>query len=209
MLSVTQLSELSTTPKINEISYKLLAEYYSEYLLGTEYRYSLNYSIDGQVQKEVVSIYFNEENFCHLLGIETIAKPFTNSENISQYKGELGWSNAINGDLTMDNLKKLNKKGFKNNKDKAIFFYLIPKILINPKIIKFDKSIVKPKTTITSKFVFYENTLNAYVHIGMDCRNGKYFPRSLFIERINKNNSGDKYITNQTEVTIEEIKIIN
>ena len=41
----------------------------------------------------------------------------------------------------------------------------------------------------------------------MDYKDGKYFPRSLFIERINKNKSGDKYIKNQTKVTIEENKI--
>lgn len=207
MLSTTELFELTEHPKINQISYKLLAEYYEKYLLNNKFIYDLQYEEYGQTKKKTICIIPEKRNFCHLLGIEKIASPIVNKKNLFNYRSETGFDNVKKGLITIENFKKLNKKGFNNCKDKAIFFYLIPKILYNPVIIKFDNKKVIPSTSISCEFVFYEKILNAYVHIGMDCDENTYFPKSLFIEKIKESNPGTKFINKQTEITVTKIQI--
>ena len=67
MYNCESLYNLTLKPKINDISLKLLSEYYKKYLLPYQFRYVFN---DGKT----ITLEFKEEYFCHLIGTESIVK---------------------------------------------------------------------------------------------------------------------------------------
>lgn len=199
MLNCTDLRNLTMIPRINDISLELLKDYYKSYLNPFIY----NYTIAGNSN---VQVRFEEENFCHLLGIESIVKTSINRRDLHNYRGINGWNNISNGVLTFDCLKKLNKNNFKDKKEKFVFFYLIPNLIETPKAIDFDNSIVIPATNIKSKFIFYDKYNSAYIHLGIEKsdKGDYYIPRTFLIEKITDKSDGEKYIKNQGKITVSK-----
>ena len=91
MYSAIELKALSIKPRINDISLKVLSEYYEMFLYPFIYHYHRK-SID---EEKDIELRFEKENFCHLLGIESIVKYSVPMRNLHNYKGENGWDNAI------------------------------------------------------------------------------------------------------------------
>lgn len=70
MYTALELRTLNIKPRINDISLKILSEYYQMFLAPFIY----NYHIVSKTEEKDIKLNFELENFCHLLGIESTVK---------------------------------------------------------------------------------------------------------------------------------------
>ena len=68
-------------PRINDITLKVLADYYAFFLNPFIYKYTFKHNPEKSFE-----IWFDKENFCHLLGLETIAKYSVPFKKLHNYK---------------------------------------------------------------------------------------------------------------------------
>lgn len=200
--TVKGLYELKQKPNLSKISLELLLKYYEQYLKPYRFTYTLS---NGRT----VNLTFEDEKFCHLLGIETVAiKKYKRKSHLtSPYKSVKGYRRIKEGKLTFKSLKQLEPNGFKSIKDKIIFFYLIPHILESPEII-IDYVQDPSVSLVNCKLMIFELLHGVYVHLGIEIEKGNaYFPRTFLVERITVKNDGTRFIANQPNlITIEKIE---
>jgi phage-Barnase-EndoU-ColicinE5/D-RelE like nuclease4 len=204
-LTCQDLYVATENPRINDLTLDLLREYYETYL--HPYIYQFEFVDPIQNAPRTIELRFDQENFCHLLGIDTIVKYIVNGDEINQYKGQPGWDNIVKGTLTFGLLRDpKTKQRFKDMKSKFVFFYLIPKFIESPKAVLYDKGKVDGNTRVDCEILFYDQLQNAYVHIGikLDDDLGYYIPKTFLIEKT-KNKDGLKYINDQTEIIVSKI----
>ena len=207
MHTIDSLYKLTLSPKINDISLKLLKDYYEAYLSP----YIFTYQTTDLSKNISFSVMLSPENFCHLLGIEKIHRFHVNKKYLYQYYGISGWNNIDTGIITFDSMKTLNPKGFNDNKYKYIYFYSLPRLLENPLAIKFDPIIYKSnginrRTNLSFDIVFYDVYDHAFVHLGLikNETTGYYVPQSLFVEKEKK---VDPYTDNQQTIIVSKTNI--
>lgn len=70
MYKAEELCGLLIKPKINDIDLDVLQDYYRKFLNPFIYQYD----ITENEKQSSIQLRFDEENFCHLLGIESIVK---------------------------------------------------------------------------------------------------------------------------------------
>ena len=106
MYNPEDLRSLTIKPKINDIDLPILKDFYTMYLMPFIYTYSIT---DADSNRQL-QLRFDNVRFCHLLGLESIAKGHVKYNELSQYKGEKGWNNIEAGNLAFKHLKTLNQK---------------------------------------------------------------------------------------------------
>lgn len=207
-LTCEQLINLTLKPRINDIDLNVLRQYYENYLEAYIFRYRI---IGKDNYDKAIEVRFSKDKFCHLVGIESIVKYSVNSKTLKEYKGLKGWNNIESRDLTFDKLKRINKKRFKDKKDKMVFFYLIPLLLDKPKCIRFNRNMIQGSTNIDCELLFYDTCHNAYIHIGLQKSDDKkyYFPKSFFIEKITEKNTGKKFVQGQEKIYLQKVTKLN
>lgn len=205
ILTCEQLFNATENPKINAISLDLLREYYETYLHPNIYYYEIIDESKGEQKKKTIELRFDQENFCHLLGIESIVR--YNVRDVRHYKAQLGWDNIKNGVIDFADLKKKSKRGFNNNKARFVFFYLVPELVEKPRGLLFDPAKVSVNTQVDCELLFYDQFKKSYIHIGIkeDVDLGYYIPKTFLIEKITDFNDGLKYINNQQTITVKKI----
>lgn len=201
MYSATELKTLEEKPRISDISIEVLQRYYEFFLMPFIYEYIITYD-DGN--EKMMQLRFDEDNFCHLLGVESIAKKAVAFSNLVEYKGKKGWDNIKNGIITFTRLKQGNQRQFKNVKAKYVYFYLLPNMISNPLAINYRRELVNPATNIECEIMFYSYCENAVVHLGMEYSDAKgyYIAKSFFIEKLSKDNPVDIYIKDQENLLV-------
>ena len=202
MYNPEDLRSLTIKPKINDIDLPILKDFYTMYLMPFIYTYSIT---DADSNRQL-QLRFDNVRFCHLLGLESIAKGHVKYNELSQYKGEKGWNNIEAGNLAFKHLKTLNQKKFKSIKAKFVYFYLIPDLLDKPLGVMFDKNNVNPPVQIESEILFYSSYENSVIHLGIDKEDNSvfYYPRTFFVEKLGKDNVTDKYTINQPSITVKK-----
>lgn len=202
MYNPEDLRSLTIKPKINDIDLPILKDFYTMYLMPFIYTYSIT---DADSNRQL-QLRFDNVRFCHLLGLEAIAKGHVKYNELSQYKGEKGWNNIEAGNLAFKHLKTLNQKKFKSIKAKFVYFYLIPDLLDKPLGVIFDKNNVNPPVQIESEILFYSSYENAVIHLGIDKEDNNvfYYPRTFFVEKLGKDNVTDKYTINQPSIAVKK-----
>lgn len=202
MYNPEDLRSLTIKPKINDIDLPILKDFYTMYLMPFIYTYSIT---DADSNRQL-QLRFDNVRFCHLLGLESIAKGHVKYNELSQYKGEKGWNNIEAGNLAFKHLKTLNQKKFKSIKAKFVYFYLIPDLLDKPLGVIFDKNNVNPPIQIESEILFYSSYENAVIHLGIDKEDNSvfYYPRTFFVEKLGKDNVTDKYTINQPSIAVKK-----
>lgn len=205
MYNALELKELTMKPKINDISLEVLREFYEIFL----YPFVFTYTVIPNDKR--IAVRFNTKNFCHLLGIETVAKNAVKFSELYKYRGEEGWNNVKNGVIDIKHLKSLNKKKFLSVKAKYVYFYLIPSLLETPLAVNYDKNKVMPSTNIECELLFYSIYDNAVIHLGLEKEEEEdfYFPRTFFVEKLSEPEDKDHYIDNQERIMVtKENRII-
>ena len=202
MYNPEDLRSLTIKPKINDIDLPILKDFYTMYLMPFIYTYSIT---DADSNRQL-QLRFDNVRFCHVLGLESIAKGHVKYNELSQYKGEKGWNNIEAGNLAFKHLKTLNQKKFKSIKAKFVYFYLIPDLLDKPLGVMFDKNNVNPPVQIESEILFYSSYENAVIHLGIDKEDNSvfYYPRTFFVEKLGKDNVTDKYTINQPSIAVKK-----
>lgn len=198
MLTLEALMALTAKPIISSIDIPLLKDLFEYHLYPYYFVYKLN---DGNE----VLLRFDKERFCHLIGLENIVKKVTSNPNLlKNYRGQAGWDNIVSGNINIIHMKKLVGKEFNNYKDKLVFFYNIPRLLMDANtVVKYKKI---EGSRIECEIIIYSVYDKAYVHLGIekDSSGNHYFPRSFWMERKTASNDGDRYIVNQNHVSIIE-----
>lgn len=186
-------------PRINDIDLNVLQDYYGKFLNPFIYQYD----IQDEEKHSSIQLRFDEENFCHLLGIESIVKYSVPKKEIHNYKGQDGWNFIKNTGLSIKDLKKLNKNKFKSIKAKFVYFYLMPEIIENPIAVHFNNEEIDPPTKIDCDILFYTKEENAVIHLGIknDRKLGYYIPKTFFVEKLG-DDGVDIYIDKQKKIEV-------
>lgn len=201
MYTAIELKGLEIKPRINDISLEILREFYEIFLMPFIYTYTLT----KKDETKVITVRFLPENFCHLLGIESIAKRAVKAKVLHEYRGESGWNQIKSGKIDIKHLKQLNKRQFQSVKAKYVYFYLIPSLIENPLAVNYDKSKVMPPTQIDCELLFYSNYDNAVIHLGLEKHTeGYYVPRTFFIEKLINEDDKDIYVDGQEQITVKK-----
>ena len=212
MYTAVELKNLQIKPRINDISLRILADYYAMFL----HPFIFKYSIKSGEEKRNIELRFDKENFCHLVGLETIARNAVPYREMYKYKGIGGW-NSIYGDnsdgfvIDIPYLKSLNKKKFLNIKAKFVYFYLLSDLAASPLSVEFKNQNVNPPTKIDCEIMFYSMVEgdNAIIHLGIkkDEKSEYYIPKTFFVEKVS-DKCDDIYIAGQKEVETEVLNRI-
>lgn len=197
MYKAEELYGLSIKPRINDIDLDVLQDYYRKFLNPFIYQYKI---VEDEKESSV-QLRFDEENFCHLLGIESIVRYAVPKKEIHNYKGQGGWNFIQNTGLSFNDLKKINKSKFKSIKAKFVYFYLMPDIIENPIAVHFKNENVDPPTKIDCDILFYTKDEDAIIHLGIkkDEALGYYIPKTFFVEKIGADGI-DIYIDKQKQI---------
>ena len=198
-----ELKDLAIKPKINDISLAVLQNYYEIFLMPFIYTYYV--AVDDDVRE--FKLRFDSDKFCHLLGIESIARNHVKYRDLNKYRGKKGWDGIKNGNIDFKHLKMLNKNMFQSVKAKFVFFYLIPNLIEEPLAVLFDGNKVNPPVQIKSEMLFYSTFNNAVIHLGIDKDEDEiYFPRTFFVEKLGNANLKDIYTVNQKKIEVVKEK---
>ncbi|BCJ92821.1 hypothetical protein acsn021_03900 [Anaerocolumna cellulosilytica] len=202
MYSAIELHEVEEKPRISDITMAVLQQYYEIYLMPFIFEYTVTYENGSE---KMLQLRFDEDNFCHLLGVESIAKKAVKFSMLAEYRGKKGWDNVKNGVITFACLKKLNQRQFKNVKAKYVYFYLMPNMISNPLAINYKRDLVDPETNIECEIMFYSYCENAVIHLGIEYSEDKgyYIARSFFVEKLSNDNPVDNYIKNQENISAD------
>ncbi|MGZ4121845.1 MAG: PBECR4 domain-containing protein [Tumebacillaceae bacterium] len=196
MLDIHALRDLSKNPAINQISLKLLVEFFEYYLEPYRYLFTLE---DGTT----IQLDFDSHRLCHLLGLESVMKP-TPYHILKNYKGQLGYENIKSEAIDFKDLKNKRPKNFSNGKDKFVHFHLIPRLLEESNLLlEYDPGKVQG-SRIQCKLLMYSLDESSYVHLGLELEDHgrSYYPRTFFKERITGTSDGLKHIKEQTIVRV-------
>ncbi|MCQ4086386.1 PBECR4 domain-containing protein [Saccharibacillus sp. JS10] len=189
--NATALLALTSKPKIDEINLRLLQEFYAQYLNPKTYTYTL-------ADENVIILKFEEDKFCHLVGVEQSVRGSVSPNVLNSYKGKNGWNRIKNEEITFAHLKATGGKAkFGDIKIKLVYFYLLPHILSSPNKVVYYNVVVNH---INCEILIYDIQQNAYIHLGIEKgSDGIYFPRTFLIEKITASSSGTKFIVPQPE----------
>lgn len=202
MHSVTDLHGLTEKPNMSKISLQLLQDYSEECLKP----YSITDYLDNG---QVIMLIFEDHRFCHLIGIETIAKVKYGKRHwlTKPFRGLNGYQGIKDGTITFKSLKQLSGM-FTSVKDKLIFFYLIPHLIESPEIVidyVHDPSV----SFVECKIMIFDILHEVQVHLGIEIQeDGRYYPRTFLIERITDTKDGTRFTANQqNKISVEKIEV--
>lgn len=202
MYTATELKNLTIKPRINDITLQLLADYYTIFLNLFIFKYSIKNT------NKNIELWFDKECFCHLVGLETVAKNSVPFKDLYKFRGINGWNNIYgkNNDgfiIDIPYLKNLNKRKFKNMKAKFVYFYLLPNLIANPLSVRFKNEHVSPPTRIDCDIMFYSKVKddNAIIHLGIKENEitKHYIPKTFFVEKVSSKQE-DIYLAQQEEI---------
>ncbi|MFJ7932644.1 PBECR4 domain-containing protein [Peribacillus sp. NPDC096448] len=201
MHNVTDLYNLSQKPLMGKISLELLMDYYEEYLRPFKVCYQLS---DGNS----IDLIFDRKRFAHLVGIETIAKTkYKGNRMLEGYRGEKAYKSIKKGQIDFAHLRNIGSRSvFNSMKNKWLFFYQLPHIILSPEAIFRYKKV--SGSNIQCEILIYDLMHGVCAHLGIEKdSSGKfYIPRTFFIEK----NNGLKFVQDQDdEITVNVIDKID
>ena len=122
-MSILTLANLATHPTRtakHRVKVSLLAEYYEHFLFPNYYDFNLG-------NNNTIRIDFHKDYFCHLVGIDQIAKAkFKNQKDpkFFMHRGKQGFRRARSGKLEFGYLKNLHQYEYAKQEDKFFFLSL-------------------------------------------------------------------------------------
>ena len=204
ILTLETLSSHSTRTNAQQITMSLLANYYETYLFPTYYDLKLS-------NGTTIRIDFHKGNFCHLIGIDQIAKEHFKKTDpkLFMHRGPGGFQRAKKGKLEFSYLKNLHQHQYQYEEPKFYFFHFLHTMMDsgNLKLVNYTQI---PNSSITCDFMFHDKYDNALIHLGVEksAKTGSFFPKTFFVRYLTNPNV-DSYIKPQTPVKIEEINKIH
>lgn len=191
-----QFAQLTEKPKLDEIDFNTLIDYYEKYLAPYIYEFELD-------NGDKFSLKFGWQHFPHLIGLHKPAEAAfgRKSPKVLRYKGMYGYKQLKKGKITKETLKNLNKSAYKDMKSKMVNFYLLHKFLTRNDAAEY----IRVQNNINNiDILLYEKQDDFYIHLGITKAGGEgqYAPTTFFIESITEHSTGDKYIQGQNPLQI-------
>lgn len=151
-----------------------------------------------------LTVMFFRESLCHLMGLQHIFN------NDTRYLGGKGYQKIKDELVTVDTLKKRNKKQYNFIKERLRHFDEIVNVLRYGKIISFNEEKVKNGTYIKADFVIYNNKENYVLHLFLrkEMNTDIYTPISYIVQTKNDIYS-NKFLDNQRQIKIIDRKEIS
>lgn len=161
------------------------------------------FGVDYQItavkeQKEIsVVVYFSEEHFHHLIGLNKLR----DIEGLQGNRTQV-FTNILNGKLTYDDIR--NSAFIETVNERIKYFTQLESLLQNEIVIKFDKR--KAHSTINATMLLYQKQDDVYLHLFLTSKNGNseiLIPCSFFPRKDNM------YIVHQEVYKVVEIKKVD
>lgn len=176
-------ANLSSTPTADQLTLKLVLEYYDEYIEPYVYTYTVK-------DEEAIRLKFNYVNFPHLIGLHYApnAKYGQNSDKAKQFKGYDGYQGVKNGSIDKQTIKSMfDKKNYhySDMTKKMRYFYNLHKVLESPSAVYYNKSKnnKKQNSLIDCHIILYKIINDQYIHVGLDKSGDKYVAKTFLVER--------------------------
>ncbi|MGW9529751.1 PBECR4 domain-containing protein [Paenibacillus terrae] len=188
MLDLTTLLSLNKKPNFADIDLPVLRELFYKEL----YPYTFEFILSTG---ETITLKFDLNKFCHLVGIEKTAKQqrTLRGRQLKEYKGMRGLNNIFKGVLNKASIRNL---GVNLNpmKDKMLHFYFLPRLMNTSSLM--IKYVPSTTSALSCEFFIYDlhSPDNAYIQLGLQKEwHGKwYYPESFLVNRITAANPTNK-----------------
>ncbi|MFD0942899.1 PBECR4 domain-containing protein [Savagea faecisuis] len=195
-------ANLSSIPTADQLTLKLVLEYYDSYIEPYIYTYTSK-------NEEKIVLKCSHTNFPHLIGLHYAAnaKYGRNHEKAKQFRGFNGYNGIKSGNITKQTIKAIypkKKEFYKDMTKKIRYFYNLHKVLESPLAVYYNKNKNEKKknSDINCDVLLYKIINNQYIHVGLDEEGGKYVPKTFLIE------SEPIFIDGQTVIEIEKYEKI-
>lgn len=204
MATSENYDQLRTKANLRKFPLKTVAEYYEKIIMPYIYVYQLQLK-NGNYRN--ITLKCSEENFCHLLSLESIVK--NRRVDKTHFKGDDGWQHVIQGHITYKHLSELSKEDFEKYADEFCWFHHLDDLLMEGIWCQFDAKKLKNSRLDSEYLIFYQAGKDLLV-LGIDSEDRKnYFPRTFFVEQ-NTPLQKSYYYPNQDPVKIERCaKVLN
>ncbi len=185
LLTVEQLCSLDYIPNTEQVSLKLIAEFYDRYLSKKQMYYRIAH------QQQEIRLRFETGALCHLLGIHHIVSG-------REGRSHLGHENLKNEKITFKTLEARNPNTYQEQQLRMLGFHFIYQLIQNPNLQEGDK-----KGILRADFIFYDN---------ITVKRAQLFLRKQFEKDSNSNfyvpvsYSIDRRLPNKRKIGVKEIK---
>lgn len=191
-------ANLSNTPTADQLTLKLVLEYYDDYIEPYIYTYTTK-------SEEKINLKCSYANFPHLIGLHYAAnaKYGRNHKKTEEFKGFEAYKGIKSGSIIKQTIKEIypeKKEHYKDMTRKIRYFYNLHKVLESPSAVYYNKSNSEKKknNAIDCDILLYKIIDNQYIHVGLDEEGGKYVPKTFLVE------PGPVFIDGQTVIEIEK-----
>lgn len=188
----------TSVPTADQLSLKLVLEYYDAYVEPYIYTYI------GK-NEENITLKFAYSNFPHLIGVHYAAnaKYGRNSDKAKKFRGYPAYESIKNGTMDKQTIKSIYPKKNEYYKDmtkKMRYFFTIHKVLEDPEAVYYnkEKNEKKKNNDIDCDILLYKFIHNQYIHVGLDKSGDKYVAKPFLIE------PSPIFIDGQTIIEIEK-----
>lgn len=223
--SKEELRNLGIVPKLKKLDLSILAEYYCEHLVNKSFKFKIR--LHRSKEEFEIDIRFFEDNMPHLLGIQKVVENTKYRDQMYKYEGNIGYKGIVDRAITIDSLRELDKElrskgngytgygqdGFKSIEYRIIYFYMLPRLMEECKMVKFSAEKVTRyfggNCCLKSDFILFHNELGVKLQLGViKEKNGKmyYVPETFIPTKISKRNA-ERLTKGQTYANIIERSI--
>jgi hypothetical protein len=152
MVLLEELKEIVSTPREEDISLQLLAEFYQTYISNRVYELEMR---DGQI----LIFSAKDEHFPHLIGLHKFRdKNHSNYKlhGYNQLRKIKGFNNIRNGEISISDLKSAggNNKKYKQYKKRILNFPFTYQLLRKSVFLSYSKELVEKNTKINGDYIF-------------------------------------------------------
>lgn len=133
---------------------------------------------DSKGRKVKAEVDFDENGFCHLFSIGSIAKAA--GLDPADFSGREGWNRIMDGRITFDSLKKLDPDQFAYYHPEHLMLDEMIEVIRHPKAVIFDASTCG-NTRLEASVMLYGVFDDKTVHVALDHNDGRWFVRSYFV----------------------------
>ncbi|WP_035796412.1 hypothetical protein, partial [Clostridium akagii] len=202
VLNLEELKYIKETPKEEQISLKLYADFYNKEIANRIYEICLDNKVKLQLN-------ITPSNFAHLIGLHKFLD-LNNANiylhNIVNLKNFQGYLNIMKDNISIKDLQSVINKNGNNQynlyKSRILSLPFTYQLIRNSQFLEFDKSNIK-NTDIKANYMFVDNVDKKKLHLLLKSNSGILYPVSF----ISRKENDDYYVKNQNIFNIEKIVI--
>ncbi|MGL5416163.1 MAG: hypothetical protein ACRDAU_10935 [Clostridium sp.] len=205
MLTLKDLKVITKMPTENEVTLKLLANFYEKYISNRVYEIKLE-------SGNIIRFKIENKHFSHLIGLHKFTDK-KHKNKLLRYNKELkslkGFENVKYSRITLEDLKAVGgkTKAYKNYRKRVLNFPFTYQLLRKSKFLSYNKEIVESETKIKGDYILVNNINEDKLHFFfidiLEEVNDALVPITFIVTK----RSDFNYVNNQEILKIREIKV--